>query len=192
MSEVLEDSTSTNKGEMRFDSESGGSSASKHVSFYRLLFKMEVIVNSLVLIATSSANSYLYPTLQKHMEVLNIINMEVVALEFFVNSAVYVISTLVIGRLLSEIKYQFGIMLIGICLTVSSLLVIGPSEILPFLQPGLANISAAMVLLGLGCALGFVPTFESYYRSSIKIGLDDSIETYGNVAGLWSCVFSIG
>ena len=153
---------------------------------------MEVIVNSLVLIATSSANSYLFPTLQKHMEALNIVNMEMVALEFFLSSAVYVISTLVIGRMLSSLKYQFGIMLVGICLTVTSLLVIGPSELLPFLQPGLVNISIGMILLGLGCALGFVPTFESYYRSSIKIGLDDSIETYGNVAGLWSCVFSIG
>lgn len=153
---------------------------------------MEVIVNSLVLIATSSANSYLFPTLQKHMESINIVNMEIVSLEFFLGSAVYVISTLVIGRMLSEIKYQFGVMLIGICLTIASLLIIGPTDLLPFIQAGLLNISVGMVLLGLGCALGFVPTFESYYRSSIKIGLDDSIETYGNVAGLWSCVFSIG
>ena len=126
------------------------------------------------------------------MEAINIVNMEMVALEFFVSSAVYVISTLVIGRMLSEIKYQFGVMLIGISITVLSLLVIGPSDLLPFLQSGVVNISIGMILLGLGCALGFVPTFESYYRSSIKIGLEDSIETYGNVAGLWSCVFSIG
>ena len=153
---------------------------------------MEVIINTLVLTGTASANSFFFPTLQKHMEAINIVNMEVVALEFFVSSAVYVISTLVIGRFLSKIKYQFGVMLFGILVTVMSLLGIGPSELLPFLQSGIVNISIGMFLLGLGCALAFVPTFETYYRSSIKYGLDDSIETYGNVAGLWGCGLSMG
>lgn len=123
----------------------------KRVSFVRLLFKYEVIVNSLVLTLVSSSNSFFFPTLEEHMKKsLNIVNLEVVALEFFLGSSVYVASTLVIGRVLGEIKYQFTVMLLGVCFTILSLLIIGPSELLPFLNPGLATTSVGMILMGIG------------------------------------------
>lgn len=109
---------------------------------------------------------------------------------FFIGSSTYVICTLVLGKYLGEIKYQYGVMLIGIFVTILSLLVIGPSEVLFFLSPGLLNTSLGMVLMGLGTAAAYLPTFECYYRSCVKYGLDDNIQTYGAVAGVWSMMFS--
>ena len=162
------------------------------MSFFKLLFKFEVIMNSLVIIFTSTANTFFYPTLEKHLEAINIVDVETIALQFFLGSSVYVISTLIIGRYLHKIRYQFGVELIGLCFTILSLLVIGPSEFLSFLKPGLLNTSMGMILIGLGCAFGLIPSFECYYRSSIKFGLKDSAQTYGYVAGLWSSMFSLG
>lgn len=187
--EVLNESTSVNN---HIESD-GGSLPENKMTFFKLLFKLDVVVNSLILVSISSANSFLFPTLEEHLKLgLNITDMKIVSLQFFIASGVYVVSTLIIGRYLGDIKYQFGVMLAGVCLTIMSLLIIGPSELLVFLKPGLTNTSIGMVLLGLGCAFGFIPSFECYYRSCIKYGLENSIETYGAVAGLWSMMFSVG
>ena len=83
-------------------------------------------------------------------------------------------------------------MLIGLIITFIGLLLVGPTTIIST-QPSIYYSFTGMVIIGIGFATSFIPTFEAILVAAVKqAGYDDNILTYSIVSGYWSSMFALG
>lgn len=160
------------------------------VSYTKLLSMPHVIVVCLILIVASQAQGFIDPTLEPHMRQYNL-EPSIIGLLFLLLSGAYGLSSPIVGWLSGKMENKYPIMLVGLIVITLSMLLMGPSDFLPFEGSVWLSI-VALTLLGVSFATAYVPTFESLFIAAMNGGLEDDMNTYSVVSGLWNSMYSLG
>ncbi|XP_049855808.1 MFS-type transporter SLC18B1-like [Schistocerca gregaria] len=170
----------------------GAGSINKHTGSLLHLVKLpSVIVISLVIVVVSNTWGFLDPTLEPHLREFNL-SAEEVGLIFLLFSALYGIFSPIWGWLADRVNNHWSMMVWGLLACSLGLLLLGPSPLLPFLNKSLWLVLVALSILGVSVALTLMPTFQGVLESAIEGGCSDELSTYSMVAGVWSCMYSLG
>ncbi|KZS13028.1 Synaptic vesicular amine transporter [Daphnia magna] len=154
------------------------------------IFKMPVVsIVCLVIVVSSSAWSVLEPTLVIHMKQLAPMRL---GLLFLVTSFSYAISSPFWGWLVGRYDHENLMMIVGLSATAISLLLLGPSPVLPELPKLLWLDILSLFLIGVFVAMAYVPTYQALLGYAIQVGCDMELSTYSAIAGLWASMYSLG
>uniref|UniRef100_T1JKK8 Major facilitator superfamily (MFS) profile domain-containing protein n=1 Tax=Strigamia maritima TaxID=126957 RepID=T1JKK8_STRMM len=165
---------------------------SSSTSIFHLIKLPSVFIMMSVTVVQASAWSFLDPYLQPHLNDNFALSSQDVGLVFLMLSATYGIFCPVFGWVADRWGHTSIMMVMGMIITSASLLLIGPTDFLPFLPNDLWLNMVALILLGIATPLAEIPTFESMIDNAIDFGFEDNIGTYSLVSGLWSAAFSFG
>lgn len=139
----------------------------------------------------SSCWAFLDPTLEPHLRKFNLTTNSV-GLIFLLFSALYGLSSPLWGWVADKNDNHWSMMVIGLFMCTIGLLLLGPCPYIQFLKPSIWLIIVALSILGVSVALALLPTFQGILRSAVNAGHGDSLATYSVVAGVWSCMYSLG
>ncbi|XP_047492541.1 MFS-type transporter SLC18B1-like [Penaeus chinensis] len=145
-----------------------------------------------ILSVTAVCLAVLYPTLQPHMYGLGV-SVEGVGLVFLLMSAVYAVSSPLVGLATDRYKCPLSFMLAGLLLLALALILIGNSPLLPNVTHDMLYKQdvVAVVVIGLASAMSTVPTFASILYTLGEEGRVD-VTTFSLVGGMWSAAYSLG
>ncbi|XP_074027066.1 MFS-type transporter SLC18B1 isoform X2 [Leptinotarsa decemlineata] len=163
----------------------------KNTSIFRLLKVPAVVVTGTVVVIVSSTWSFLDPTLEPHLRRFDL-SPEHMGLVFLLFSALYGISSPAWGWLADKVNNHWSMMIMGLVMCTIGLLLLGPCPILPFYNEGVWLDLIALSILGISVALALIPTFQGILTSALNAGCRDALATYSIVAGVWSCMYSLG
>lgn len=162
------------------------------VSYWNLIRIPEIVVVSLVVIIISNSQAFLEPTIEPHFEKSLSKDANFVAIVFLVMAIAYAVMSPTTGYFAGGIINKYTLMLSGLSISSVGLLLLGPSRIIPFIEPSVPLAYVSMVLMGASYALAFIPTFETLLEISLENGFPDDVRTYSLISGLWGCMFSLG
>ncbi|XP_063230677.1 MFS-type transporter SLC18B1-like [Bacillus rossius redtenbacheri] len=165
-------------------------SVRKSGSFLKLMRLPSVAIVSLVIVVASNMWGFLDPTLEPHLRQFKL-RPEQVGLVFLLFSGLYGLFSPLWGLLADRLNNHWSMMVVGLLLCTAGLVLLGPAPFLPFSDMLWLNL-VALSLLGISVALALLPTFEALLDSAIEGGCSDDITTYSLVAGVWSCMYSLG
>ena len=115
-----------------------------------------------------------------------------VGMVFLAMSTAYALCSPIVGYVASRTKNKFIIMLFGLAITFVGLMLVGPTTIIST-NPSLYFSLTGMIIIGIGFAVSFIPTFEALLLAAVKQErYDDNIVTYSIVSGYWSSMFALG
>lgn len=171
--------------------ESEFSVGDKSASVFKLIKIPAVMVTGLIVVVVSSAWAFLDPTLEPHLRQFSL-SPEKVGLIFLLFSALYGISSLAWGWITDKVNNHWSMMVCGLIFATIGLLLLGPCPYIPYLNNSLWLNLVALSILGVSVALTLLPTFQSVLNSARVYGFGNSLSTYSVVAGLWSCMYSLG
>ncbi|GLG93155.1 Vesicular acetylcholine transporter [Gryllus bimaculatus] len=160
-------------------------------SLSQLLRLPSVIIISMVIVVASNTWGFLDPTLEPHLREFHL-TPEKVGLIFLLFSALYGIFSPLWGWLADRVNNHWAMLTVGLFICSIGLLLLGPSPLLPFLHNTLWLNLVALSILGVAVALTLLPTFQGVLDSALDGGCSDEIGTYSMVAGVWSCMYSLG
>ncbi|XP_077293824.1 MFS-type transporter SLC18B1-like [Arctopsyche grandis] len=164
----------------------------KSGSLLELIKVPAVVITGLVIVVVSNTWAFLDPTLEPHLRQFDL-SPEQVGLVFLLFSALYGIFSPIWGWLADKINHHWCMMVWGLVFCSFGLLLLGPSPFLPFLENSLTLNIIGLSIIGISVALTLLPTFQGVLTSSIEEGgCRDNIATYSVVAGVWSCMYSLG
>jgi MFS family permease len=135
--------------------------------------------------------SFLDPTLEPHLRKFKL-SPGNIGLIFLLLSAMYGIFSPAWGWATDRIDNYWWLMTIGLFCNAGSLLLLGPSSILSFLEDSIWLNIVALSTLGISVAMSLIPTYQALLDSALFGGFDDNLGTHSVIAGLWSCVYSLG
>ncbi|KAJ3654933.1 hypothetical protein Zmor_014084 [Zophobas morio] len=160
-------------------------------SICKLIKVPTVVITGLIVVIVSSSWAFLDPTLEPHLRQFNL-TPEKIGLIFLLFSGLYGVSSPAWGWLADKINNHWSMMVIGLFMCTVGLLLLGPCPYIPFLTSSLWLNLVALSILGISVALALLPTFQGLLTSAINSGCGDTLSTYSIVAGVWSCVYSLG
>jgi predicted MFS family arabinose efflux permease len=160
-------------------------------SICRLIKVPTVVITGLVVVIVSSSWAFLDPTLEPHLRQFNL-TPEKIGLIFLLFSGLYGVSSPAWGWLADKVNNHWSMMVAGLFMCTIGLLLLGPCPYIPFLKSSLWLNLVALSILGISVALALLPTFQGLLSSAISSGCGDTLSTYSVVAGVWSCVYSLG
>lgn len=163
----------------------------KSGSIWKLIKVPAVIVTGLTVVIVSNVWGFLDPTLEPHLRQFNL-SPEKIGLIFLLFSALYGISSPAWGWLADKVHHHWSMMVFGLLFCTVGLLLLGPCPYLPFLTSSLWMNLLSLSILGVSVALALLPTFPAVLSSAIEGGCGDTLTTYSIVAGVWSCMYSLG
>lgn len=145
-----------------------------------------------ILSVTAVCLAVLYPTLQPHMHGLGV-SVEGVGLVFLLMSAVYAVSSPLVGLATDRYNCPSSFMLAGLLLLTLALILIGNSPLLPNVTHDMLYKQdvVAVVVIGLASAMSIVPTFASILYVLGEDGIV-GVTTFSLVGGMWSASYSLG
>ncbi|XP_055955226.1 MFS-type transporter SLC18B1 isoform X1 [Patella vulgata] len=160
-------------------------------SVLRLLTSPLVVVCCLTVFCGSFSLGFLDPTLANHLEVFNLSSLYI-GLIFLCAPGVYGFTAPIWGYLGDAKDWTAGMMIIGLFFSGIAYLLLGPAPFLPFLPFNLWLTIVTLCCFGLfiGCCL--IPTFTGILTGAKQLGLDESLDTFGMVSGLFNSSFSLG
>ncbi|XP_044750167.1 MFS-type transporter SLC18B1-like isoform X2 [Coccinella septempunctata] len=167
--------------------------SSKSTSFFKLIRIKEVLVIGLVVVFASSTWAFLDPTLEPHLRQFDLTTGKV-GLIFLLFSALYAIASPIWGWCADKVDNHWSMMVVGLFISTVGLLLLGPCPYIPWLASAnsLWLIIVALCILGVSIALTLLPTFRGILTSATDAGHKESLATYSVVAGIWSCLYSLG
>ncbi|PSN30862.1 hypothetical protein C0J52_20666 [Blattella germanica] len=160
-------------------------------SLLELIQIPSVIMISLVIVVVSNTWGFLDPTLEPHLREFKM-TPEQIGLIFLLFSALYGVFSPIWGWLADRCNNHWSMMVTGLLICTVGLLLLGPSPLLPFLKNEIWLNLVALSILGIAVALTLMPTFQAVLESAIDGGCSDELSTYSLVAGIWSCMYSLG
>ncbi|XP_049822563.1 MFS-type transporter SLC18B1-like isoform X2 [Aethina tumida] len=163
----------------------------KSTSIFKLIKVPAIVVTGLVVVVVSSTWAFLDPTLEPHLRQFNL-SAEKIGLIFLLFSGLYGLSSPAWGWLADKVNNHWSMMVVGLFMCTIGLLLLGPCPLVPFLESSLWLNLVALSILGISVALALLPTFQGVLSSAIKGGCGDSLATCSVVAGVWSCMYSLG
>lgn len=139
------------------DASSNGSESDQiKTTYWRLLKIPKIFVICMVIVVMSLASAFLEPTFEPHLRKTFDLKTTYVGLEFLLGSTSYALSTPVVGFASTKTKNKFSFMLVGTVITTIGLLIIGPSNMIYFVQPSLWLSTVGNVLVQFGHGVGFI------------------------------------
>ncbi|XP_074598642.1 MFS-type transporter SLC18B1-like isoform X2 [Brevipalpus obovatus] len=168
----------------------GNRSRETNATYFGLLRIPKVAIICMVVVVISQSIGFLDPTLEPFYRSLGL-NVNSTALAFFVLSATIAILLPIFSRVADRTENEYTMMFTGLIICAVGLLFLGPSDFIP-ISPSLSLSLLSLVIIAVGYALAFIPTFESLLDSAIDHGMHDNIATYGVVSGLWSTCYAAG
>lgn len=129
-------------------------------------------------------------TLEPHLRRFNLSGV-LLGLVFAISGAVYAITATFWGWLCDK-KVGYNLLIfIGCCLTVVSLLLIGP---MPFFntETKLGTVIAALVIMGFALGAKLVCTFGGSFEDTIARGFPPDLSTYGLISSMFASSQSLG
>nr|CAD7394226.1 unnamed protein product [Timema cristinae] len=163
----------------------------KSGSLLELIQVPSVVMISLVIVVISNIWGFLDPTLEPHLRQFNL-SPEQVGLVFLMFSALYGVFSPVWGWMADKVNNHWSMMVWGLLTCTVGLLLLGPSPLLPFFDNTLWLNLVALSIMGVSVALTLLPTFQGVLDSAIEGGCSNELATYSMVAGVWSCMYSLG
>ncbi|XP_017769285.1 PREDICTED: MFS-type transporter SLC18B1-like [Nicrophorus vespilloides] len=164
----------------------------KSGSFRSILKIPSVIVTCFIIALVSTTWGFLDPTLEPHLRQYNL-SASNIGLIFLLLSGMYGIFSPFWGWVSDKVTNYWCLMTFGLFMTSFSLVLLGPSPILPFLKESIWLHIIALSALGIFVAMGLMPTYQSILDGAVRDGgFSDNIGTHSLVAGLWSCIYSLG
>ncbi|XP_067013880.2 MFS-type transporter SLC18B1 [Anabrus simplex] len=160
-------------------------------SLMKLIKLPSVIIISMVIVVISNTWGFLDPTLEPHLREFDL-SPEKVGLIFLLFSALYGVFSPIWGWLADRVNNHWSMMVVGLAVCSVGLLLLGPSPLLPFLSNTVWLNLVALSIMGVSVALTLLPTFQGVLDSALEGGCSDEIGTYSMVAGVWSCMYSLG
>ncbi|GJQ84861.1 hypothetical protein Trydic_g481 [Trypoxylus dichotomus] len=160
-------------------------------SFGNILKLPSVIITCSVVIVVSATWGFLDPTLEPHLRKFNL-SAGNMGLIFLLLSAMYGIFSPFWGFISDKIKNYWYLMSLGLLFNSISLLFLGPSPILPFLEQTILFNILSLSALGVFVAMAVIPTYQGILDSALEGGFYDNLGTHSVVAGLWSSAYSLG
>ncbi|KAL0281504.1 UNVERIFIED_CONTAM: hypothetical protein PYX00_002476 [Menopon gallinae] len=155
------------------------------------LFKVPIVfMDSMAIMATSICMGFYSATLERHIREYELSEVTV-GLIFVISGGVYACTAPIIGRICDKKVNPKIMILIGNCVVITSVLLVGPARFTS-LTKSLEIVIAGLVLEGLGMAFILVSSFVDAIRSAVAGGFPDGIATYGLISGLWAASFSLG
>ncbi|XP_013381873.1 MFS-type transporter SLC18B1-like isoform X2 [Lingula anatina] len=166
---------------------------SSNGSMWQLLKSPSGLVICLTIMMSAIVWAALDPTLQPHLEDFDL-SADIIGLVFLLSSAFYAITSPIWGKIADKMYDSKPLVIVGLLITGLCCLLLGPSPILGFpkdyheLWLDLVSVS----VMGLSVSMSVVPTFDLMMWVAEDAGLDESIGTYGLVAGLWTAAYALG
>lgn len=160
-------------------------------SLWQLLKVPSVLVTGLVVVVGSNTWGFLDPTLEPHLRQFSL-SADQLGLVFLLTSGLYAVFSPVWGLLSDRLNHHWSLMVIGLMLCTVGLVLLGPFPLLSFLPNTLWLNLVALSLLGMAMALTLLPTFQALLDSAVDGGCVDELATHSLVAGVWSCMYSLG
>ncbi|XP_055955029.1 MFS-type transporter SLC18B1-like [Patella vulgata] len=157
-------------------------------SVLRLVKSPLAVISCLTVFCGSFSLGFLDPTLANHLKVFNLSTLYV-GLIFLCAPGVYGIIAPLLGYLSDARSWTGGMMMIGLFFSGISFLLLGPAPFLPFLpfKLWLTIVMLCFVGLFIGCCL--IPTFTGILIGAKQLGLDEFLDTFGMVSGLFNIMF---
>ncbi|CAL4081506.1 unnamed protein product, partial [Meganyctiphanes norvegica] len=158
-----------------------------------IMMKPGVLISFIILACTAMSQSMLYPSLQPHMDRLGV-SVEHVGLIFLLLSAVYTITSPLVGLATDRYQCPELFMVAGLPIMTVALVFLGNSPILPFLTADelVKQDLIAIVLLGLSNAMCIVPTYACMLNHATEKHEIVDLGTSAICGGLWSASYSLG
>ncbi|XP_034234198.1 MFS-type transporter SLC18B1-like [Thrips palmi] len=160
-------------------------------SLWQLLKVPSVLVTGLVIVVGSNTWGFLDPTLEPHLRQFNL-SADQLGLVFLLTSGLYAVFSPVWGLLSDRVNHHWSLMVIGLLMCTVGLLLLGPFPLFTFLPNTIWLNLLALSLLGVAMALTLLPTFQALLDSAVEGGCVDELSTHSLVAGVWSCMYSLG
>lgn len=163
----------------------------EQLTYWKLIKMPNVLIISLVIIVISQSQGFLDPTVEPHLRSFGI-KPWLVGIAFLAMSSAYAFCSPFVGYFASKTKNKFIIMLIGLAITFLGLILVGPTTIISN-TPSIYYSFSGMIVIGIGFAISFIPTFEAILIVAVKNEhYDDNIITYSIVSGYWGSMFALG
>lgn len=160
-------------------------------SFWKLVRIPSTFVIVGIIVISSNVWSFLDPTLEPHLRMLQLSSQQV-GFVFLLFSSVYGIFSLLWGWLADKLNNHWSMMVIGLFMSSVCLIVLGPSPFISKIHNPLWIDMVALCALGTSVSLTLMPTFQSLLSCAVDHGYSKELVTYSMVAGTWSCAYSLG
>ena len=156
----------------------------------KLLKEPSIIINGLVVFASSYGVGFLQAVLEPHVQTLNLTSIQIGTV-FMVYGGAFAFASPFWGRLCDRTLTPYAVSVIGIVIIILSSFFLGPAPFLP-MHLSLYSISISLVVYSFGLGATIVSSFSGLQKNAVTLGLPDEISTYALASGLWNSLFSLG
>ncbi|XP_062611583.1 MFS-type transporter SLC18B1-like [Saccostrea cucullata] len=143
------------------------------------------------IVSGSYTISYMEATLANHLHKLGIGTVPV-SLMFLIPPALYGITSPIWGWISDSKNYVVSLVVSGALLASIFFFTLGPSPIFPFLPFSLWLVSVSLAGVGIFLSCLMIPSFTAILVGAERLGMEDNLETFGIVSGLFNSCYSFG
>uniref|UniRef100_A0A2H8TGP9 MFS-type transporter C6orf192 n=1 Tax=Melanaphis sacchari TaxID=742174 RepID=A0A2H8TGP9_9HEMI len=176
---------------IRDDVKASQAVGSRSKGIIKLLIIPSAFVVGAVITVTSNFWASLDPTLEPHLREMGLSTDEV-GLVFLFCSILYGVSSPFWGYIADKYNNHWSMMAVGLFSSAIGLFILAPLPWLPLNQDVLWLNLVGLGILGVSASLTMMPAFNFILSSAIENGFQESVSTFGTVAGFWSSAYSLG
>ncbi|KAL5236600.1 hypothetical protein ACI65C_004010 [Semiaphis heraclei] len=176
---------------IRDDVKASQAVGSRSKGIVKLLIIPSAFVVGAVITVTSNFWASLDPTLEPHLREMGLSTDEV-GLVFLFCSILYGVSSPFWGYIADKYNNHWSMMAVGLFLSTIGLFILAPIPWLPMDRDVLWLNLVGLGILGVSASLTMMPAFNFILSSAIENGFQESVSTFGTVAGFWSSAYSLG
>lgn len=176
---------------IRDDVKASQAVGSRSKGIIKLLIIPSAFVVGAVITVTSNFWASLDPTLEPHLREMGLSTDEV-GLVFLFCSILYGVSSPFWGYIADKYNNHWSMMAVGLFSSAIGLFILAPLPWLPVNQDVLWLNLVGLGILGVSASLTMMPAFNFILSSAIENGFQESVSTFGTVAGFWSSAYSLG
>ncbi|CAG5133319.1 unnamed protein product, partial [Candidula unifasciata] len=163
----------------------------KQSSFFTLLSSSLVWVALLVTLTLGVGNSFLWPVFSIHLEQFHL-SSSLIGLMFIIVPGLYGLTMTVSGYLLDKKDVKKVVTVYGSFICGLSLLLLGPTPLLPFLPVKLWVIIVGLFVYGLHYGPVVIATMRCTIAGAGELGFETNLEVYALVAGVYNAAYFLG
>ncbi|CAH1731452.1 unnamed protein product [Aphis gossypii] len=176
---------------IRDDVKASQAVGSRSKGIIKLLIIPSAFVVGAVITVTSNFWASLDPTLEPHLREMGLSTDEV-GLVFLFCSILYGVSSPFWGYIADKYNNHWSMMAVGLFSSAIGLFILAPLPWLPVNKDVLWLNLVGLGILGVSASLTMMPAFNFILSSAIENGFQESVSTFGTVAGFWSSAYSLG
>ncbi|XP_060845002.1 MFS-type transporter SLC18B1-like isoform X2 [Rhopalosiphum padi] len=176
---------------IRDDVKASQAVGSRSKGIIKLLIIPSAFVVGAVITVTSNFWASLDPTLEPHLREMGLSTHEV-GLVFLFCSILYGVSSPFWGYIADKYNNHWSMMAVGLFSSAIGLFILAPLPWFPVNQDILWLNLVGLGILGVSASLTMMPAFNFILSSAIENGFQESVSTFGTVAGFWSSAYSLG